>query len=216
MFWQTYAHAAGFLLVAGLAWTLGGRGRPHRLVAALFATFAFLNVARMLLDPVIAATVPPYSPCPAYYLDHLLCLAFRFALLGVCARHFANVRWRFSAGALGATWLALIAYKELSGQNLLPFHFAVAVVTIPLCWVLIARTVLAPAHRFVQPDAAHAVLVLLAATDLVKVALEYGGPVTQTWPMVRNMDLVVDALIVVGYSLSWARRQARRWQISQS
>lgn len=216
--WQLFAHAGGFLLVAVLAWTVGGPTRPHRLVAALFAWFVAANIGRMLLDYVLDAAQPPYagSVLGAYYLDHALVLSFRFALLGACALHFANVRVRNVAAAFVATWVALVAYKQLTGGSLLPFHFGVAIVTISLAWVLIARAVLAPVHRFVPPDIGHAVLVLLAATDVVKVALEYGGPVTQTWPMVRNMDLVVDAIIVLGYSMTWARRQARRWQISQS
>lgn len=156
--WQMFLHTSGFLLVAALAWSVGGRSRPHRVVAAVFALWLVAIVASEAIAIVLDPAEPPYRGWirVLYYLDHAIHLVMHFALLGACALHFANVRLRLTALGFGVTFVALIFYKEWTGASLLPFHSGVTTVTVALCWACIAFAVLAPVRRFVPPDAAHA------------------------------------------------------------
>jgi len=216
--WQQVAHAALYVLVAGLAWSFGARRPSHRLVCFMFLMLASTNLGRMVLARVLDPAPLPYDKALllAYYADHALGIVTHVGFLAVCARHFAKVPLRWGVVASAATVIVFIVYKETTGASLVPFHQGMAITCTAIGWVLVTRAVLAPRDRFVAPDAAHAVLMLLLAADLVKLIHDYTDSYPSRWEHIRYLDLIVCGIIAVGYAVALVRVGVRRWRISQS
>ncbi len=212
---ERFAHAALYVLIAGAAWTYARTNPAHRVIAALFAWELTANTARLLVTPAIDAAAQPYSggALALYSLDHALVLSFRFAMLAACLAHFERRPITLAIHGFGATILALVLFKETTDSSLVPFHHAVAAITVLICWVLALRAVLAPASRLQDPDGAHAALLLILAVALVKVSLHYFHSTDERWDEVRWADLLVYGLIALAYVGALAHRYGgQRWR----
>lgn len=216
--WGRTAHALLFGLIAGLAWLRARRRPEHQLVVGLFAWELAANGLRLAIDPLLDSAPAPYrgTTLAAYYLDHGLVLSFRFVLLTVCDRHFLRGPWARVPIAGLAVWIGLVLYKEISDGSLVPVHHAIAAVAALVGWLMVGRAVLAPAAELRPPDGVHAVLVLILAAELVNVALNYVGPLEDTWQEVRAADLLVHGVVLVGYVGILCREGAGRWRASRS
>lgn len=216
--WVRTAHALMFGLIAGLAWLRARRRPEHLLVVALFTWELVANGLRLAIDPVLDTAMPPYRGATraAYYLDHALVLSFRFVLLGICDRHFLRGPGTRIAAVGVAVWLGLVVFKETTDGSLQPVHHVVAAGVAILGWLMIGRAVLAPPAQLRPPDGVHAVLVLILAAELVNVALNYVGPLEDTWKEVRAADLVVHSVVLVGYVWILCREGSSQWRASRS
>lgn len=216
--WGRTAHALMFGLVAGLAWLRARRHPAHLLIVALFVWDLIANGLRLAFAPVVYAPDTPFGGATRviYYLDHGLVLSFRFLLLTICDRHFLRGPWSRVPIVALSVWIALIVYKELTQGSLVPAHHAIAAGVALTGWLMIGRAVLAPAAELRAPDGVHAVLVLVLTAELVNVALNYVGPLEDTWRDVRAVDLLVHGVVLVGYAGILCREGASQWPASRS
>lgn len=221
---QQLAYAAMLLLAAGLAWQRGNRIPAHRIVGGLLTWQLASDVLRMSVAPTLdRAGSWPYrgSELGLYFLDHALTLSLRFTILGAVWVHFG--RWRVAPviGAYAVTLLGIVAYKLVTGATLVPAHQWIAMVTASVTATIIAARALGVVRRAraaphtepeIQPDGAHAALLVLAATDLANALTHASHTFDQFWSELRYADTLAVMLVALGYSIALGKEAADRWR----
>jgi len=202
------------MLAGGLAWTYGARHREHRLVGALFSWQLAVDVGRMAVAPVLDAESWPYSggTLGLYYLDHALELSVRFTILAAVWVHFG----RWSVGPVVSAFVvsvaALVTYKSLSGESLIPVHQLFAALGATGCVGIILLRVFGPREGAPRPDGAHAVLLVLVATDAANSIAHATHLFDVWWAELRTADTVAVFAVVGGYSIALGKEAIGRWR----
>lgn len=211
---QRLLYAFVQMLAGGLAWSFGARHRDHRVVGLLFTWQLAVDLARRAISPALDAASLPYEGglLGLYYLDHALELGFRFAIFAAVWAQYG--RWKLTpvAATYVGSFLALVLYKLATGASLVPFHQVFGGLVSLGCVGVVVVRVLGPREAMAQPNGAHAILLLLVATDTANAVLHATHAFDAWWDQLRYADTVAASTIVVGYAVAMTREAVRRWR----
>ena len=211
---QRLLYAFVQMLAGGLSWSYGARHREHWVVGLVFTWQLAVDLVRMAIGPALDAGSWPYEGglLGLYFLDHALGLGFRFAIFAAVWALYG----KWSLTPLGSLYLAsllgLMAYKVITGATLVPFHQAFAGLVAAGCVGVILLRVLGPRETVLQPNGAHAALLLLVATDTANAVVHATHVFDAWWAELRYADTAAAAILVLGYTGALAREAVSRWR----